>query len=139
MLVLNNHVKAEVRKQPFKCIPRENLKSRENPWKATVKEFFFWQSCRPLACKFTKSELLLRYFTRILLKLEVSFFHNIFRNLITTIFKEHLLVDTSESYESWTVFWDIGAFGILKHHKNSKHTYFSENLLPFTACFSLTF
>ena len=63
----------------------------------TVKELFFWQSWRQLACKFTKSELLLRYFTMILLKLEVYFFYYIFKNLITTIFKEHLSVDASES------------------------------------------
>ena len=33
----------------------------------------------------------------ILLKLELYFFYYIFKNLITTIFKEHLSVDASES------------------------------------------
>ena len=92
-----------------------------------------------MACKFTKSEPLLRYFTRILLKLKVSFFQYIFKNLIATIFKEHLSVDVSESCESWAVFWNIGVLGILKHHTNSKNTYFSEYLSPFTSCFLLTF
>ena len=109
MFVLNKQVKADVRKQPFECVIKE------------------------------KNELLLRYFTGILLKLEVFFFHYIFKNLITTIFKEHLLIDASESRKSWTAFWNIGVFGILKHHTNSKNSYFSEYLSPFAACFSLTF
>ena len=42
MFILNKQVKAEVLKQPFKCVPSEKkLKSRENPSKTTTKEFFF--------------------------------------------------------------------------------------------------
>ena len=42
MFILNKQVKAEVLKQPFKCVPSEKkLKSSENPSKTTTKEFFF--------------------------------------------------------------------------------------------------
>ena len=56
---------------------------------------------------------------------------------MATIFKKHLSVDASESCEGWTMFWNIDVLGILKRHMNSKNTYFSEYLSPFTACFSL--
>ena len=42
MFILNKQVKAEVLKQPFKCVlGKEKSKSRENPSKTTAKEFFF--------------------------------------------------------------------------------------------------
>ena len=44
----------------------------------------------------------------------------------------------SECCESWAVFWNIAVLGVLKSHVNSKNTFFSEYLSPFTAWFSLT-
>ena len=43
MFVLNKQVRAEVQKQPFKCVIREKkLKIGENPSKTTAKEFLSW-------------------------------------------------------------------------------------------------
>ena len=63
----------------------------------------------------------------ILLKLEVSFFHSIFKHLTTTIFKERL---------SWIL---LKVVKVERCSGISKNTYFLEYLSPFTACFSLTF
>ena len=58
---------------------------------------------------------------------------------MTTVFKERLLIGSSESRKSLMAFWNIGVLRILKHHTNSKNRYFSEYLSTFVACFLLTF
>ena len=91
---------------------REKWYSREKPWKRTLKELIFGKVVGFRSANFRK----VNSFTDIFDFAKTVSYPAIIivKNLITTIFKEHLAVDASGGCESWTVIWNVASSRILR-------------------------